>query len=179
MLTASELPNSLYPQCANILVTIVWNCWNQSSVWENKFQISHLILSGVKLCCREVYWGWSWWRHTWCEVGLVWKNGFIWIASRKVRNKLKQIDVSFWWPRMSSRVCGHEFSSRKLARTAFQLIETYESMYLQTKCRGRGALKCRLQFWDKYSRDCGWPRRPWPNAGRKVKKSLENQFFPV
>ena len=22
-------------------------------------------------------------------------------------------------------------------------------------------------FWCKYSRDCGWPRRPLPNAGRK------------
>ena len=30
----------------------------------------------------------------------------------------------------------------------------------------------------KYSRDCGWPRRPWPNAGRKkLKKRQKNQFF--
>ena len=32
----------------------------------------------------------------------------------------------------------------------------------------------------KYSRDCGWPRRPWPNAGRKKqKKQPKNQFFFV
>ena len=30
----------------------------------------------------------------------------------------------------------------------------------------------------KYSRDCGWPGRPWPNAGRKKKrKTPNNQFF--
>ena len=28
----------------------------------------------------------------------------------------------------------------------------------------------------KYSRDCGWPRRPWPNAGRRG-KSRENYLF--
>ena len=30
----------------------------------------------------------------------------------------------------------------------------------------------------KYSRDCGWPRRPWPNAGsKKQKKRLKNHLF--
>ena len=30
----------------------------------------------------------------------------------------------------------------------------------------------------KYSRDCGWPRRPWPNAGRKKqKKRPKNHLF--
>ena len=30
----------------------------------------------------------------------------------------------------------------------------------------------------KYSRDCGWPRQPWPNAGRKKqKKRPKNHFF--
>ena len=30
----------------------------------------------------------------------------------------------------------------------------------------------------KYSRDCGWPRRPWPNAGRrKQKKRPKNHLF--
>ena len=31
---------------------------------------------------------------------------------------------------------------------------------------------------EKYSRDCGRPRRPWPNASRKKQKKLpENQIF--
>ena len=31
---------------------------------------------------------------------------------------------------------------------------------------------------EKYSRDCGWPRRPWPNAGRKKsKKRSKINFF--
>ena len=30
----------------------------------------------------------------------------------------------------------------------------------------------------EYSRDCGWPRRPWPNAGRrKQKKRPKNHLF--
>ena len=30
----------------------------------------------------------------------------------------------------------------------------------------------------EYSRDCGWPRRPWPNAGRKKQKKLpKNHLF--
>ena len=30
----------------------------------------------------------------------------------------------------------------------------------------------------QYSRDCGWPRRPWPNAGRrKQKKRPKNHLF--
>ena len=27
-----------------------------------------------------------------------------------------------------------------------------------------------VEFYQKYFRDCGWPRRPWPNAGRKKSK---------
>ena len=35
-------------------------------------------------------------------------------------------------------------------------------------------------FCCQYSRDCGWPRRPWPNAGRKKeKKRSKISFFPV
>ena len=29
----------------------------------------------------------------------------------------------------------------------------------------------------KYSRDCGWPRRPWPNAGRREKPRENDLFF--
>ena len=39
---------------------------------------------------------------------------------------------------------------------------------------------------NKYSRDCGWPRRPWPNAGHKKQKngrkknlfSLKKKIYP-
>ena len=29
----------------------------------------------------------------------------------------------------------------------------------------------------EYSRDCGWPRRPWPNAGREKKKNSQKSAF--
>ena len=35
------------------------------------------------------------------------------------------------------------------------------------------------RFWSKYSRDCGWPRRPWPNAGRKSRKNARKSVFFV
>ena len=41
-----------------------------------------------------------------------------------------------------------------------------------------------VEIMSQYSRDCGWPRQPWPNAGRKKQKkrpkitffSLKNQI---
>ena len=43
-----------------------------------------------------------------------------------------------------------------------------------------------LGSWKIYSRDCGWPRRPWPNAGckklknyrkKRIEKNYLNKFF--
>jgi len=44
--------------------------------------------------------------------------------------------------------------------------------------RARKADQLETEEWDvwKYSRDCAWPRRPWPNAGRR-EKSRENDLF--
>ena len=35
----------------------------------------------------------------------------------------------------------------------------------------------KIGFLLKYSRDCGWPRRPWPNAGRKKSKKRSKICF--
>ena len=39
-------------------------------------------------------------------------------------------------------------------------------------------LRCKQDISQEYSRDCGWPRRPWPNAGLKKKiKRPKIRFF--
>ena len=45
-------------------------------------------------------------------------------------------------------------------------------------CGNTPFMVSRKQEEEEYSRDCGWPRRPWPNAGRKrQQKRPKNQFF--